>query len=119
MSLSRDHVSPAVDFAERMADDAGACETACMSCQRFIRELQDARNSNSPWQFDIGLANRAMMFASMLPNIKGPEAGKPLRLMDWQRFVYANLYGFVEAGTKVRRFRQAFVAVPRGNGKTT
>jgi phage terminase large subunit-like protein len=119
MSLSRDHVSPAIEFAERMADDAGACRTARMSASRFIRELQEARAGHSPWQFDEALANRAMMFVSMLPNIKGPEAGKPLRLMDWQRFVYANLYGFVEAGTKVRRFRQAFIAVPRGNGKTT
>jgi phage terminase large subunit-like protein len=90
---SRDHVSPALDFARRLADDATACATA--------------------------LANRAMLFASMLPNIKGPEADKPIRLMDWQRFVYANIFGFVEAGTRLRRFRQAYVAVPRGNGKTT
>jgi phage terminase large subunit-like protein len=54
-----------------------------------------------------------------MPNIKGPEAGRPLRLMPWQRFVFANLFGFVERGTATRRFRQAVVYVPRGNGKTT
>ena len=119
MSRRQDHVAPAIRFAELLADDAGACETARKAAQRFNRELADARAGNSPWQFDEALANRAMTFASMLPNIKGPEADKPIRLMDWQRFVYANLFGFVEAGTALRRFRQAFVAVPRGNGKTT
>jgi phage terminase large subunit-like protein len=39
--------------------------------------------------------------------------------MPWQRSVFANLFGFVERGTTTRRFRQAVVYVPRGNGKTT
>lgn len=119
MSPSRDHVTPAIEFAKRLADDASACETARKSAVRFNRDLADARAGNSAWAFDEAQANRAMLFASMLPNIKGPEADKPIRLMDWQRFVYANLFGFVEAGTALRRFRQAYVAVPRGNGKTT
>ncbi len=119
MSPSRDHVTSAIDFARRLADDATACETARKAAARFNRELADAKAGNSAWQFDPALANRAMLFASMLPNIKGPEADKPIRLMDWQRFVYANLFGFVEPGTRLRRFRQAYVAVPRGNGKTT
>src|SRR3712207_9348877 len=54
-----------------------------------------------------------------MPNIKGPEAGRPLRLMPWQKLVFANLFGFVERGTTTRRFRQAVVYVPRDNGKTT
>jgi phage terminase large subunit-like protein len=119
MPASRDHVTPAIEFAKRLADDASACETARKSAAKFNRELADARAGNSAWAFDDALANRAMLFASNLPNIKGPEADKPIRLMDWQRFVYANLFGFVEAGTRLRRFRQAYVAVPRGNGKTT
>lgn len=119
MSPSRDHVTPAIEFARRLADDPSACATARKAAERFNRELAEARAGNSAWQFDDALANRAMLFASNLPNIKGPEADKPIRLMDWQRFVYANIFGFVEAGTRLRRFRQAYVAVPRGNGKTT
>src|SRR5690242_20142681 len=50
---------------------------------------------------------------------QGPEAGRSLRLMPWQRFVFANLFAFVERGTTNRRFRQAVIFVPRGNGKTS
>jgi phage terminase large subunit-like protein len=114
-----DHVARAIDFARTLADDAGACATARKAAERFNRELREAETGNSAWGFDRKRAQRAMAFASLLPNIKGPEADRPIRLMDWQRFVYANLYGFVEAGTRLRRFRQAYVAVPRGNGKTT
>lgn len=114
-----DHVALAIGFAQRLADDARACETARKSAQRFIGDLADAAKGNSPWQFKPELAQRAMTFASALPNIKGPEADRPIRLMDWQTFFYANIYGFIEARTGARRFRQAYVAVPRGNGKTT
>ncbi|HSR78748.1 MAG TPA: terminase TerL endonuclease subunit [Xanthobacteraceae bacterium] len=62
---------------------------------------------------------RAMLFASTMPNIKGPEAGKPIRLMDWQKLVFANIFGFVERETGTRRFQRGSVFVPRGNGKTT
>jgi phage terminase large subunit-like protein len=60
-----------------------------------------------------------MDFAGQMPNIKGPEVGTALRLMPWQRLVFANLFGFVERGTNTRRYRQGVVFVPRGNGKTT
>ena len=60
-----------------------------------------------------------MTFAGLMPNIKGPEAGRPLRLIPWQRLVFANLFGFVERGTTARRFRQGVIFVPRGNGKTS
>jgi len=114
-----DHVARAIEFAAKLADDPGACVTARKAAERFNRELADAEAGNGPWGFDRALAQRAMAFASLLPNIKGPDADKPIELTDWQRLVYANLCGFVEAGTRLRRFRQAYVAVPRGNGKTT
>src|ERR1700757_5447125 len=39
--------------------------------------------------------------------------------MPWQQLVCANLFGFVERGNGVRRFRQVVIFVPRGNGKTS
>jgi len=90
-----------------------------LACERFLSDLALAEAGEGPWEFRPDLAEAAMLFAGLLPNIKGPEAGRPLRLMPWQRFVFANLFGFVERGTATRRFRQGVVFVPRGNGKTT
>jgi phage terminase large subunit-like protein len=90
-----------------------------LSCQRFLDDLAQAQAGQGHWKFRPELAERAMTFAGLMPNIKGPEAGRLLRLMPWQRLVFANLFGFVERDTGARRFRQAIIFVPRGNGKTS
>lgn len=107
-------------WAERAAGDAGECRMVRIAAQRFVADVDACLRGDGAWSWQPELAEGAMVFAANLPNIKGPEAGKPLRLMDWQRFIYANLFGFTErVRPRVRRFRQGTVWVPRGNGKTT
>ena len=65
------------------------------TCARFLRDLEAAPAGQGSWEFRPELADRAMIFAGLVPNIKGSEAGRPLRLMSWQRLVFANLFGFV------------------------
>ncbi len=45
--------------------------------------------------------------------------GKPLILEPWQKFIIFNLVGFYFAGTNERRYKEAFIFIPRKNGKTT
>ena len=91
---------------------------ARLACERFLRDYDEARK-DSRWEFDETAALRAMIFASAMPNIKGPFADQPIRLMDWQKLVFANVFGFKSREDGSRRFRQGVVYVPRGNGKTT
>jgi phage terminase large subunit-like protein len=108
-------VQSAVDYSDDViAGRVDAGRLVHLSCERFRRDIDERI-----WEFRDDLAERAMDFAGQMPNIKGPEAGHLLRLMPWQRLVFANLFGFVEPGTNTRRFRQGVVFVPRGNGKTT
>jgi hypothetical protein len=44
-----------------------------------------AAEGASPWEFRPDLAVKPILLASALPNIKGPEAGKPIRLLAWQK----------------------------------
>jgi phage terminase large subunit-like protein len=118
--MSTPGVEAAVQYAKDVvAGDLIACVLTRLACQRFLNDLEAAGIGESQWEFRPDLAERPMLFASLLSNIKGPEAGKPLRLMPWQRLIFANIFGFVERGTDTRRFRQGLVWVPRGNGKTT
>ena len=43
---------------------------------------------------------------------------KPLLLQPWQVFVVYNLLGFFKKGTDERRFKEAFIFVPRKSGKS-
>ena len=44
--------------------------------------------------------------------------GKPLILEPWQIFIVYNLVGFYKKGTNERRFKEAFIFIPRKSGKT-
>jgi len=68
--------------------------------------------------FDEQAAARAVrFFPAMLQHIEGEVAGKPFDLEPWQQAIVANLFGWKRPdGT--RRYREAFVYVPRKNGKT-
>ena len=113
-------MTEAIGYAEAVVvGTLPAGRLARLACERFLRDKAAADAGAGPWGFDTDRVEAALLFAGQMPNIKGPEAGRPLRLMAWQRFVFANLFGFVERGTTTRRFRQAVVYVPRGNGKTT
>lgn len=45
--------------------------------------------------------------------------GKPIMLEPWQKFIIYNLLGFYKHGTAERRYKEAFIYIPRKNGKTT
>ena len=97
-------VDRAVSYAHRvLGKDIPACHYVHLACERFLKDLSEAAAGRGSWWFNPEAAQKAMSFAGKMVNIKGPEAGKPLRLMDWQYFVFANLFGFMERGTTTRR----------------
>lgn len=56
-------------------------------------------------------------FQTALRHIEGEVAGKPFWLEDWQKWTLGNLFGW-ERPDGTRRYREAFIYVPRKNGKT-
>src|SRR5215831_5309752 len=58
-------------------------------------------------------------FRSFLRHSKGQWAGKPFELLDWQfTDIIAPLFGWKRADGS-RRFRRAYIEVPKKNGKST
>ena len=68
--------------------------------------------------FDAEIAEDVVsFFPECLVHIKGPLAGEPFEIEDWEKAIIANLFGWIRPdGT--RRYRTAFIYVPRKNGKT-
>jgi phage terminase large subunit-like protein len=86
-------VAEAIAYSKAiLAGEIPACQLVRRACERFERDLAAAKAGTSRWEFRPDLAEEPMTFAGLLPNIKGPEAGKPLRLMGWQRLIFANLF---------------------------
>jgi len=48
---------------------------------------------------------------------KGKLQGQRFHLEDWQCFILCNIFGYVDE-QGIRKYREAFILVPRGNGKS-
>lgn len=72
--------------------------------------------------FDVDKANEMLDFVqSFVRHVKGPLAGELISLEEWEMFIFANMYGWYhenEKGNIVRVIREAYVQVPKKNGKT-
>ena len=116
---NHDHVKAAKQYARGVTrGKIAACKWTKLSCQRFLDDLK-RKASEFQWSFNPDRAERACRFVELLPHVKGKWSGAPLVLEPWQMFILCNIFGWEHRKTKLRRFRRAFVFVPRKNGKTT
>jgi phage terminase large subunit-like protein len=70
--------------------------------------------------FVPSMGERAVRFVSNLQFVEGEWAGRPFRLESWQSDdIVRPLFGTINPDTNMRRYRTAFVAIPRKNSKTT
>lgn len=92
------------------------CNSVLQAIDRHLNDIQSG-GERGLW-FDESAAERALKFFSFLRHSKGKWAGTPFTLSPWQAFIIYSLFGWKRMdGT--RRFRYAYVEIPRKNGKTT
>ena len=73
----------------------------------------------SPYFFDPKDADRVCTFVqNYCQHWKGAKAGQPFKLLPWQRQVLRDLFGWKRTADRTRRYRVAYIEVPRKNGKT-
>jgi len=97
-----------------------ACDLVRKACERHLNDLERAKDKAYPYRFDVGLAGRAINFIELLPHTKGRWAakGQTLKLEPWQRFIIGSIFGWVKKADGKRRFREAYIEVPRKSGKS-
>ncbi|MEK4247603.1 terminase TerL endonuclease subunit [Psychrobacillus sp. FSL K6-2684] len=92
---------------------------------KTIRDMVDRyykwKKRKDIW-FDVDRANEMMDWVeTFVRHTKGSLAGQPFILEDWEKFAYSNIYGWVhknEEGKTVRVIREAYIQIPKKNGKT-
>lgn len=88
------------------------------SCVRHLADL-DASANGSEWIYRPELAAKALGIFALYRHYKGEWAGQPIKLQPWQQFIVGSLMGWVHRETGRRRFKNAFIELPRGQGKST
>lgn len=97
-----------------------ACREKIQACQRFLNDLNNKEYDFIPKdaEFVIQIIEKTFVHDKGEKLDGTPLRGTPFLLEPWQKFIIYNLVGFWLAGTKIRRFKEAFIFIPRKNGKT-
>jgi phage terminase large subunit-like protein len=98
-----------------------ACKEQIQGCQRFLRDLENPDYEFSPHdaEFVIGIIEKTFVHAQGEKLDGTPLRGTPFLLEPFHKFQVYNLLGFYHKGTKIRRFKEAFIFIPRKNIKTS
>lgn len=87
------------------------------ACERHLRDVRDGAARGLRW--DRAAADRACnFFPEVLRLADGEFDGKPFVLQPWQQFIVGSLFGWKLAADGYRRFRNAYVEIGKGNGKS-
>lgn len=112
----RDYLTIANQY---IADVASGKQIACVQVKQACqRQADNLANGVTGYRFDPEKATRVCKFLELLPHIKGEWAGQPIKLEPWQIFIATTIFGWVD-DNGYRRFKIAYIEVPRKNAKST
>lgn len=111
--------------AVKYAEDAVAGNIICgeevkLAAKRFLDDMNRDEyelHTKEP-DFLIGIIEKMMVHRQGEALDGTPLVNEPLILQPWQIFCIYNLLGFYIKGTNERRYKEAFIFIPRKNGKT-
>lgn len=128
--MTTTYAERALAYATRVvAGEEVAGKFEVLACKRYLRDLERQNTEGFPFVIDERLGSRICQFIELLSHIKG-EWAKPIyvdgmltyakiKLEDWQIFIEFNLFGWVHAETRLRRFRRSYEEIARKNAKST
>lgn len=112
----RDYIKIANGYiSDVLSGKIPACRYVVNACER---QRDDLKRKKFRYTFNTDKATRICRFIEQLPHIKGIWAGKPIVLDAWQVFLLTTIFGWVDS-KGLRRFKTAYVEVPRKNAKST
>lgn len=113
--IRKKYADPATEYAFNVLDEKVMTGYLMkLACFRHVRDLQRVENEEFEFYYDVNEVDKILKFAAIAPNV---DTGKPTKLMDWQKFIFAMLFGWRDSlGTK--RFTRVVLSVARGQGKS-
>ena len=103
-----------------VAGDINVGAEVVAAAQRFLDDLErkDLTLRTKDADFVCNIVERIMVHKQGQALDGTPLTNTPFRLLPWQVFCIYNVLGFYWKGRRERRYKEAFIYVPRKNGKT-
>ena len=119
--ITSDNFRAALEWATDLVDKKILANIEqIQSAQRFIDDLKSDKWDFKQEQFDFVIG----IIEGTITHVQGQDlegndlAHTPLILLRWQKFIIVNLFGFFKKNTRLRRFNEALIFLPRKQGKT-
>lgn len=108
-------------YAQGVADGKiVAGQDRILGCKRFLNDVAsgkwDIRTQDA--DFVIGIIEKTFKHRQGEAPDGTPLRGKPFLLEPWEKLIIYGILIFFLPGTKERRIKEAFIYIPRKNGKT-
>ena len=117
-----DNYSVVMDYTWRIVSGCKiACEENIQVCERFLRDLENPAYDFNPKDAEFVIKIIESTFCHQQgQRLDGtPLRGAPFLLEPFHKFIVYNLLGFYYKGTRIRRYKEAFIYIPRKNIKTS
>lgn len=103
-----------------LSGDKVAGKEMIQACQRFMDDFENPKYEfkSKDAEFVINIIERTFVHDQGERLDGTPLRGEPFLLEPWQKFIIYNLLGWFHTGTILRRYKEAFIFIPRKNGKT-
>lgn len=111
-----------VEYAKSIVEGRKiACRELIQACNRFLKDLENPKYDFNPKdaEFVIQIIEKTFVHIQGEKLDGTPLRGEPFLLEPFHKFQVYNLVGFYHKGTKIRRFKEAFIFIPRKNIKTS
>ena len=117
--MSDDQVKQTIDkyAADVCSGEVIASSWVVRAAGRYLDDLE--HQADRGLIFDEAAAAHVVKFFEFLEHSKGEWGGQRFELQPWQQFILANVYGWKQAATGLRRYRYVYVSCARKQGKTT
>lgn len=119
--MKSNHKDEVLEYANSVVEGRKiACKETIQMCERFYRDLENPDydfKEHDP-ELVINIIEQTFVHQKGEDMRGRPLRGQPFLLQPWQKFLIYNLLGFFHKGTKLRKYKEAFIMLGRKNGKT-
>lgn len=113
--IRKKYTDPGTQYAFKVLDEEVlAGYLIKLAAFRHLRDLQRSEDGDFSYHYDVAECSKILKFAAICPNV---DTGEPTKLMDWQEFIFCQLFGWRD-NENLKRYTQAILSVARGQGKT-
>lgn len=122
--MNKDHPNYDIvfNYAKSIVDGKKlANKEQIQGCKRLFKDLKNPKYEFDPTdaEFVIGIIEKTFVHAQGERLDGSPLRGEPFLLEPFHKFQIYNMLGFYHKGTRIRRFKEAFIFIPRKNIKTS